>query len=102
MTVAVTPSIVVETSAAKSVREVPAATLYVVPPMRPLASRKDIVADVVLKFVGRTKVQYKSINKLQETEGSQIDLLPRTNLAHFSKGKLEEDMNPKKMPNSFF
>ena len=52
--------------------------------------------------MGRTKVQYKSINKLQETEGSQIDLLPRTNLAHFSKGKLEEDMYPKKMLNSFF
>ena len=46
--------------------------------------------------MGRTKRQYKSINKLQETEGSQIDLLPRTNLAHFSKGKLKEDMYPRK------
>ena len=49
-----------------------------------------------VKFVGKTKRQYKSINKLQETEGSQIDLLPRTNLAHFSKGKLKEDMYPRK------
>ena len=50
--------------------------------------------------MGRTKRQYKSINKLQETEGSQIDLLLRTNLTHFSKGKLEEDMYPKKMLDS--
>ena len=51
-----------------------------------------ILVSQLAKFVGRTKVQYKSINKVQETEGSQIDLLPRTNLAHFSKGKLEEDI----------